>query len=175
MIPVHWPKAVSLLALVTPAYTNRCPLPHSMQVTARANEILDERSMLRRYQKEVVDLKRQLAEARRLLAAAGINYQPSLTSCGGGEAAAAATPSGKAGGNAGGEAVASVEAVAAAAGVAVMVPGLGLLPLDAVAAAVENERSQRQTAELEATMLRLKAERLQVRFRTVKTSKANFA
>ncbi|GFR46117.1 hypothetical protein Agub_g7606, partial [Astrephomene gubernaculifera] len=36
-----------------------------VQVTARTNEVLDDRTLLRRYQKEVADLKRQLAEARR--------------------------------------------------------------------------------------------------------------
>ncbi|PNH05289.1 Kinesin-related protein 11 [Tetrabaena socialis] len=109
-----------------------------VQVTARTNEILDERTMLRRYQKEVADLKRELLEARRALAAAGISV-----------------PGGSAGGHDG-----------APGGWADDGGGFGALggsvaAEEAVAAAIQKERDGRQVAEMEATMLRIRLARLQ--------------
>ncbi|KAG2496425.1 hypothetical protein HYH03_005649 [Edaphochlamys debaryana] len=108
-----------------------------VQVTARTNEILDERTLLRRYQKEVHDLKLQLAAARRALAAAGIT----LT-------AAAAAGGAESGGGVDG---AETDHAFAALGAA-----------EASAAAVlQAERDARHAAEMESTMLRIKMARLQ--------------
>ncbi|KAG2440545.1 hypothetical protein HYH02_010129 [Chlamydomonas schloesseri] len=104
-----------------------------VQVTARANEVLDDRALLRRYQKEVADLKRQLAEARRQLAEAGIGNGPGLR-------------------------VSPGLAAAADADAAMAAP-----PADEEAtAALQAERDARGIAEMEATMLKIKLARLQV-------------
>ncbi|GIL69307.1 hypothetical protein Vretimale_13434 [Volvox reticuliferus] len=113
-----------------------------IQVTARTNEILDERSMLRHYQKEVADLKRQLAEAKRLLAAAGITGVDCIA------APNLITPV-PAGGHGGG--LNATGAVLQALGVAE----------EAAAAALQGERDARRTVEIECTMMKIKLTRLQ--------------
>ncbi|KXZ45586.1 hypothetical protein GPECTOR_53g79 [Gonium pectorale] len=108
-----------------------------VQVTARTNEVLDERALLRRYQKEVADLKRQLAEARAALAAAGVR-----TGASGGGA--------EAGGEVGeGAAPCGLLRASSAADDA------------ATTAALQAERDARRAAEMDATMLRIKMARLQ--------------
>jgi hypothetical protein len=103
-------------------------------VTARANEVLDDRALLRRYQREVADLKRQLAEARRQLAEAGISAAPGQR-----------FGAGLAGG-------ADADAAMAAAS-----------PDEEAAAALRAEQDARRVAEMETTMLKIKLARLQVR------------
>eukprot|EP00198_Chlamydomonas_reinhardtii_P008477 XP_001697814.1 predicted protein [Chlamydomonas reinhardtii] len=109
-----------------------------VQVTARANELLDDRALLRRYQKEVADLKRQLAEARRLLMEAGISPGPGLRLLGA---------------DAGGGSVSTALADAAMAAPP---------PDEEAAAALQAERDARRGAEMEAMMLKIKLARLQV-------------
>ncbi|KAG2424298.1 hypothetical protein HXX76_014676 [Chlamydomonas incerta] len=107
-----------------------------VQVTARANEVLDDRALLRRYQKEVADLKRQLAEARLLLLEAGVSPAPGLRLLGA---------------EAGGAAAALADAAMAAAP-----------PDEEAAAALQAERDARRGAEMESMMLKIKLARLQV-------------
>ncbi|GLC46037.1 hypothetical protein PLESTB_001025400 [Pleodorina starrii] len=119
-----------------------------IQVTARTNEILDERTLLRRYQKEVADLKRQLADARRLLSAAGI--------AGGEGGEASGAPGDAAAGGGGGQG--AVLATAASSVFAVLGAVSGE---EAVAAELQSERDARQAVEIECTMMRIKLTRLQ--------------
>ncbi|GLI66731.1 hypothetical protein VaNZ11_010672 [Volvox africanus] len=113
-----------------------------IQVTARTNEILDERSMLRHYQKEVADLKRQLAEAKRLLASSGITGADGI-----------GPPNLIAPMSAGGQDERLNATVA-------VLPAMGTSE-EAAAAALQAERDARRTVEIECTMARIKLTRLQ--------------
>ncbi|GIL60877.1 hypothetical protein Vafri_15714 [Volvox africanus] len=113
-----------------------------IQVTARTNEILDERSMLRHYQKEVADLKRQLAEAKRLLASAGITCADGI-----------GPPNSIAPMSSGGQDGRSNATVA-------VFSAMGIAD-EAAAAALQAERDARRTVEIECTMARIKLTRLQ--------------
>lgn len=94
--------------------------------------------LLRRYQKEVADLKRQLVEAKRLLSAAGLTGTEGCS----------------------GEGLLS--RVSFSGSIGALDGGLGT-GKEAVATELLTERDARRRAEVECTMLRIKLTRLQVR------------